>query len=233
MNILLVNGSPRPSGSASESILEAIIGKLGPDHLYTKVTPRLEPRASAACLGQDAIVIAFPLYVDSLPSRLLEWLLSFESLTPPSVTAPETARPRAATAVFAICNCGFYEGVQTRAALRIVHNFARKNGFSWGGCLGIGTGGMITGLATVPEEAGIKREVSHGIAWIADGIRAWGARSDGQAPATEPNFDESVRYVRHAFPRFAYILVAHSGWRSMARANGVKSRNLKARPIER
>jgi hypothetical protein len=229
MNILLVNGSPRPSGSASGSILETIRGKLGPEHRYTEVNARKSPGAAAACLDQDAIVIAFPLYVDSLPSRLLEWLLSFEALA----AAPDAARSRRETAVFAICNCGFHEGAQTRTALRIVRNFALKSGFSWGGGLGIGTGGMINGMAKVPEEAWIKREVSRGIAWIAGNVADWGA-SPGQARlAPTRDFDGSVRFVSHAFPRFAYIMVANSGWRQEARANGLRVRELKARPIAR
>ena len=229
MNILLVNGSPRPTGSASGSILETIRGKLGPDHHYTEVNARKSPLASASCLDQDAIVIAFPLYVDSLPSRLLEWLVSFEALA----AAPDAARSRKETAIFSVCNCGFHEGVQTRTALRIVRNFALKNGFAWGGGLGIGTGGMINGMAKVPEEAWIKREVSHGVAWMADNVAAWGLRAPGNSGSGEQDLARTMRFVNHAFPRFAYILVANHEWKMEARKNGLKPRELYARPIVR
>jgi hypothetical protein len=237
MKILLVNGSPKPADSASALVLRTLRGKLGTDHDYTEVGAKDGARADAGCMAQDAIVIAFPLYVDSLPSRLLEWLLSFEAAVAEEAGGPGL-RPRAATAVFAVCNCGFHEGLQTRSALRIVRNFARKQGFTWGGGLGIGSGGMLQGLASVPEGVWIKRRVSEGISWIAGGIAAW-----GQSPAApverglpygdHDDTERSLRFVSHAFPRFAYRLAAHAEWRKAGRGNGLKARELRARPIAR
>ena len=226
MNILLVNGSPKPAASASGAILGSIRTKLGEGQVITEIRPGRKAQAGQEWLGQDAIVISFPLYVDGLPSALLEWLTTFAAND--SGSGAET-RDRRQTAVFAVCNCGFYEGDQTRSALRIVRNFARKNGFSWRGGLGIGSGGMIEAVAKVPENIWIKREVSHGIAAIAQGVLDWGLMTGKERSAGDLEFEESVRYVSHAMPRFAYILSAHSGWRSSARRNGLRPGALKAR----
>jgi len=98
-------------------------------------------------------------------------------------------------------------------ALEVVANFARSAGLEWGGGLGIGSGGMLAGLASVPPGAGIKRSVSEGLDWIA-GLAARGEASG------------ETRFVRFAFPRFAYILAAHAGWKAMARANGLRPRDI-------
>jgi len=228
MNILLVNGSPKPGASASGSLLETLRAKLGESHRFIETDPKRGRTATREFLEQDALVIAFPLYFDALPSRLLEWMISFEALR--ATEDPGRSR-RQAPAVFAICNCGFHEGIQTRSALRIVRNFALKNGFSWGGGLGIGSGGMVTMLEKVPERAWIKRRVSEGIIWIARRIEKL-AMTDRAGPSTSvESVGDSLRFASHSFPRFAYILAAHAGWRSMARANGVTVRGIRARPV--
>jgi hypothetical protein len=228
MKILLVNGSPKPSSSASGAILDMVRAKLGEGHDIAELVPGRKGQAGPKALDADAILIAFPLYVDGLPSALLEWLTSFVA---DRYEAGKVTRDQRKTAVFAICNCGFYEGVQTRSALRIVRNFARRCGFSWRGGLGIGSGGMVEAVARVPENAWIKREVSRGIVAIAQGILAWGRLDDDARRAGDRRFEESLRYVSHGMPRFAYILAAHAGWRSIARRNGLDPGALKAKPI--
>jgi hypothetical protein len=227
MNILLVNGSPKPVNSVSGSILDTLRAELGDAHRFTETKPQSGRTATPDFLEQDAIVIAFPLYIDALPSQLLEWLISFEALSTPA--DPDRSQGQA-PAVFAICNCGFHEGIQTRSALRIVRNFALKNGFSWGGGLGIGSGGMVTMLEKVPERARIKREVSAGLHWVARRIEKRAVTDRAALPMNEESLGDSLRFASHAFPRFAYILAAHAGWRSMARTNGVTARGMRARP---
>ena len=228
MNILLVNGSPKPASSASGAILGSIRTKLGEGHEIAEFRPGRKGQAGQECLDRDAIVISFPLYVDGLPSALLKWLTTFEAS---DTSGTMNKRDRRETAVFAVGNCGFYEGVQTRSALHIIRNFTRKNGFSWRGGLGIGSGGMIEAVAKVPENTWIKREVSRGIAEIAQGILAWGRMEGVERGSGDMNFEESLRFVNHGMPRFAYILSAHASWRSSARRNGLSPEALKARPL--
>jgi multimeric flavodoxin WrbA len=228
MNILFVNGSPKPGSSASGAILDSIRAKLGEGHEMAEVQPGGHGPVSRGALDADAIVISFPLYVDGLPSALLEWLTSFAA---DESEAGKVTRDRRKTAVFAVCNCGFHEGAQTRSALRIVRNFAAKTGFSWRGGLGVGSGGMVEAVSEAPENAWIKREVSRGIAAIALEIQDWG-RMDGDERGSGDRFlEESLRYVSHGMPRFAYILAAHAGWRSIARRNGLSPQALRARPM--
>ncbi len=199
----MINGSPKASGSVSGAILDTIAGMLGPQAETRRIKAVTAGRATEADLEADVLVVAFPLYIDSLPAPLLEWLISYHGL----VGAREGGSP---ATVFAVCNCGFHEGAQTELALAVVRNFACSSGLTWGGGLGIGSGGMLVGLASVPPEAGIKRPVSRGLAWLGGLVAK--AEASGE-----------VRLVQFAFPRFAYIFMAHAGWRHMAKVNGLRS----------
>ncbi|HOX33836.1 MAG TPA: NAD(P)H-dependent oxidoreductase [Spirochaetales bacterium] len=207
MKALLVNGSPKARDSASGSILDSLAAALGPGMETRRLRAITAKEAEPADLEAEVLVLAFPLYVDSLPAPLLEWLLSYAAL---ARARGATARP---AAVYAICNCGFLEGAQTETALAIVRNFARSSGLRWGGAIGLGGGGMFEPMAKLPPEAAIKRPVSRAMDWLAGLIRG------GEAPG-------EARYAQFAFPRLAYILAAHLGWRRQARANGLRPREI-------
>jgi len=209
MKVLMVNGSPKASGSVSGTLLDTITEILGHQVETVRKGAITSGQATEADLAADALVVAFPLYVDALPAPLLEWLISYHDL----VIAQKAKSP---TRVYAVCNCGFNEGAQTELALSVVRNFAHSSGLTWGGGLGIGSGGMLIGLASVPSEAGIKRPVSRGLAWLADII----AREESPG---------EIRLVQFAIPRFAYIFMAHMGWRQMAKSHGLRAGDLRRR----
>jgi hypothetical protein len=202
MKVVLMNGSPKAAVSASGIILETVAAGMGPGVESRTKRAVTSGSATEEDVAADALVLAFPLYIDCLPAPLLEWLISYRSIAS-SLSGRKPAR------VYAICNSGFHEAAQTELAMAVVANFARSAGLEWGGGLGIGSGGMLVGLASVPPKAGIKRSVTEGLDWIA-GLVAHGEASG------------ETRFVRFAFPRFAYILAAHAGWKAMARANGLR-----------
>lgn len=217
MRILLVNGSPRRAAANSRIVLESLRSRLGESHEY-RMAETLSGEASPEDLDVDFIVLAFPLYIDCLHSRLLSWLISYEEMM-------KRARARGVAGrrigMIAVANNGFHEGVQNATALRILENFCARAGIEWKGGLGIGTGEMIQELKRAPEGMIIKKPVSSALDDIAARV------SDGRAgPAPAGS-----RYVRHAFPWFLFKLAAHSGWRRQAEGNGLSPRELKARPF--
>ena len=214
MKVLLINGSPRRASSSSRVILDTLKNKLGNEPEYRMIEIAAQSEALPEDLEADLLVLAFPLYVDSLPSPVLSWLISCERLRSAASSAGGALRPQA---MVAAVNCGFYEGVQNESALAIVANFCSRAGIQWRGGLGIGSGGMIKGVESAPEDMFIKRPVSRAIAELAE-------------LAFDPKREPKVIYARHAFPRRLYIAVAHSGWRHDAKINGLKVRDLGARP---
>lgn len=240
MNILLLNGSPRRAAASSRLILDQFRAALEPAHSCSLVETQPAAQATPADLAAGLVVVAFPLYVDSLPSGLLEWLLSYELLRkaegPNSHSPMAPGQPAGTTApapgLIAIANCGFHEGEQNRSTLEILQNFCSRSGLQWLGGLGIGTGEMIRGLKDAPPDMFIKRPVSAALDSLTDLACRFAAGSDGAAgPALDQPAAGTVNYVRHAFPRFLYRLAGHAGWKKEAAAHGITPAQLLARPL--
>jgi hypothetical protein len=217
MRILLVNGSPRRAAANSRIVLDALRRRLGESHAYRVVDAMTAEGARPEDLDVDVIVLAFPLYIDSLHARLLSWLLSFEALL--RATAPAIGGERRIGMV-AVANNGFHEGVQNKTALDIVAHFCARCGIEWRGGVGIGTGEMLGNLKDALDEMPIKRPVSRALDAIAARV------VDGQGAGDN-------LYVQHALPWPVYRLMGHIGWRTQARKHGVGRQQLKSRPIAR
>ena len=90
----------------------------------------------------DLVMLAFPLYVDTLPAPVIEALAR--------IAAHRQGRDPSHRQLFtAIANCGFPEAFQTATALAICEIFAQQAGFEWAGALALGGGEMIDGAALV------------------------------------------------------------------------------------
>ena len=84
MNIVFLNGSPKPSGGNSaifSEFLKKAIAKIKPDVNFTLLNIRTNMLVEAdyelfeTC---DALVIAYPLYMDALPSHLTAQLIRLD-----------------------------------------------------------------------------------------------------------------------------------------------------------
>lgn len=78
------------------------------------------------------VLFVFPLYVDSLPCCVLEFLDCLCQNLPDS-------RPT----VHLMINCGFLETEQNSIAIKTLQFFCKKYGFPFGSCLSIGSGEAI------------------------------------------------------------------------------------------
>jgi len=220
VKLLLVNGSPRRASANSRILLDGLEERLGGAFEYRKVEAA-SGVASAEDLDADFIVLAFPLYIDCLHSRLLSWLLSYESLArAAAASGGDSAPARRRVGLVAVANNGFYEGAQNESALAIVANFCARAGIVWRGGFGIGTGEMIGELKAVPAGASIKRPVSAALDRAA-------ARVSEAAPARSP----ANEYSSHGLPWRAFELTANLHWLREAGAKGVGWRAMVARPF--
>jgi multimeric flavodoxin WrbA len=136
MKIALINGSPKHEGSASGIILEALRCRLSGDCEFAAGHAAKDGVAGVreTVAGCGAIVFAFPLYVDGIPSHLLRVLDSIQGEV--AVLAPKAV-------VYAIANNGFYEGRQNALALEMMRHFCDASGLAWGQGMGAGGGGMM------------------------------------------------------------------------------------------
>ena len=206
MNALIVVGSPKGRASASYA-------------LATALAEGLRERGATVCDGfahqalrsaqetgwlldavdaADVVVLAFPLYVDSLPApliRLLELVAGRRSAPAPQ------GKPRLA----AIVQCGFPEARQCDAAVAICRLFAERTGMHWAGALAMGMGGQLSGgIGRLP--GGGKRvllALDMAAEWLAGG---------GVIPE-----EAKALFAGPLIPRWMYTLIGNLGWRLQMR----------------
>lgn len=211
MRVALINGSPKVRDSASGILLEDLKEYLGKKAETAELgfhTAALSAETMEELAATDALVIACPLYVDSIPGHLLSCLVQIEEAR---LQNPEIS-------VYGIVNCGFYEGIQAEYALKILQNWSIKAGFCWGGGIGVGGGGGLAMMPKVESGHGPRVPIEKALAVLAGGILQKEAREN--------------QYVSVAFPRFLYRLAAQTGWRQMIKANGGKRKDLGKIPGE-
>ncbi len=205
MRIALIDGSPKGNNSASSTLLEDLKGYLGDDAEIVNFgfhSAAISKEVIEELSRADAWVFAYPLYIDGIPGHLLSCFIQLE----------EACLPNRQIHIYGIVNCGFYEGIQTELALKLLQNWSRRAGFIWSGGVGIGGGG---GLAMMP-----KLEPGHGPKAPIDK-----ALADFSDIILKKKVQEN-HYVSVAFPRFLYKMGAQIGWRQMMKANGGKSKDL-------
>ena len=220
---LLLIGSPKPAGeSSSESLGTYLLERLAERGIHTETqhvarAMRTEARTQEllqAVDHADLFILAFPLYVDSLP------YLGIEALE--RIAAHRQAQPSPTQAAFlAIANCGFPEVRHNDTALLICEQFAASAGFRWAGGLALGEGGAINGQP-LAKAGGMVRNVVAALDLTA------AALAEGEpAPA------EAIALMARPFiPMRAYMLMGDIGWLRQARRNQVVT-HLRARPFGR
>ncbi len=218
MKTALINGSPKERGSASGILLEDLKAYLQDTEAveYGFHTSAAAKEMAEALNQADALVFAFPLYVDGIPGHLLSCLGDLE-------TAP---CKNGGVRVYGIVNCGFYEGIQAEPALQVLKNWCLKAGYVWGGGVGVGGGGALSQMPKTKSGHGPREPIEKALKVLAQAIcggRAQGGRQDCCQAG------ENL-YVSVAFPRFLYKLAAQMGWRQMIKASGGRARDLGRRP---
>jgi multimeric flavodoxin WrbA len=142
---LLLVGSPRTRKSTSNSLGGYLFERLGKQSIQTETiylhtilrTPEKMKALFDALDQADLVLLAFPLYVDSLPAPVIEALERIAAQRAGQMTRKLFA---------AISNCGFPEAYHNDPALAICETFARQAGFTWAGSLSLGAGeGMVHG----------------------------------------------------------------------------------------
>jgi hypothetical protein len=206
LRALLVNGSPREKRSASAAILDALGGRLerGGAGVLRGAAGDGEAAMLEAAQGCAAIVFAFPLYVDGVPSGLLRLMEGISG---------GISRAAPGAHVYAVANNGFYEGRQNAPALETMKLFCAAAGLAWGQGLGVGGGPM---LRSAPIGRGPAKALGGALDALALNILEGGSSDDV--------------FLDPGIPRFLYRRMGEMGFRARARRNGLGARRLYARP---
>lgn len=219
---LVLIGSAKPAGASTSEALAAYLAQkleasgVAVSAMHAARALRTQARTAellAAVDRSDLFILAFPLYVDSLP------YLATEALE--RIAAHRQAQPLPAPASFlAIANCGFPEAHHNATALAICEQFAAAAGFRWAGGLALGAGGAISGRP-LAKAGGMVRNV------VAALDLAAAALAEGEYVPAEA----IARMARPFIPTRAYMLMGDLGWLMQARQNRVLAR-LAAQPFD-
>ncbi len=208
MKIALINGSPKIHESASGCVLHELKALLdNTNHMiceYSFKKPQLSSEEMDNLAECNVLVFAFPLYVDGIPSHLLNCLVQLETLF--------SAIKETNILVYSVINCGFYEGRQNELAIEIMENWCIKAGLKWGQGIAIGAGGMLPMLKNVPNGHGLKKNLERALIHLSNNILK---STSGDNICITANF-----------PRILYKLTAEMGWRQSIKANGLKRKDL-------
>ena len=206
MKIMMIDGSPKVSKSNSEYFLNILSDFIeSKDIVKYKLSKKVDYEDIIKEINTiDTLVFAFPLYVDSLPSHVLEFLIMLEENFKDNLKGVN---------VYVIANCGFYEGMQNKIALNIMKCWCKKMNIKWAQGIGIGAGEMMGGLRNVPMGKGPNTNLGLALDNLAKNINE---NKSGDDIFTTPSM----------FPRFAFRLAANRFWISKANRNGLKKRDL-------
>ncbi len=208
MNALLLIGSSKLSLSASQALGSYLCERLrerGWDTETLTLWKTLRSKATresllAASDRADLVVLALPLYADSLPAPVVQTLELIAAHRHGGGARPQR--------LLAIVNSGFPEAAHNDLAVAICAQFARQTGFEWAGGLRLGGGGVLGGQpisATHGPTRAVAQSLDLAAAAVADG---------------KPVPSEAIEAMaRPLIPNAAYLLIGSLGWLLQARQN--------------
>ena len=219
--VLLLVGSAKKNTSTSESLGTYLLEQLRTEGFTTETlfihkvlrSDKGRGRLLEATRKADIIVIASPLYIDSLPYVVIRGM---ELIAKDRQGKKNQPRQR----LLCIVNCGFPEAHQNDAALAMCRQFAREAGFQWSGGLALGAGEAIGGRPLFKVK-GMARNVIKSLDLIADALAA------GTSVPQEAIKKRAKLFV----PNWLYILFGTIGWKWQAKKHGAYKK-LNDRPYE-
>lgn len=213
MKISIINGSPKIGKSTSALLIEyllAILQETSPQHIAPEIkTHHINQSALTAAQisdiqNSDALIFAFPLYIDSIPAHLLRQL---------SVLAQEGFHGKEKK-VYCIVNNGFYEGTQNRVAVEQMKLWCESVHLSWGQAIGTGAGEMYPLIKQIPLGYGPNKNIGCALHDFARNILTQSIGTD--------------RFISVHWPRFLWKIQASAlVWYPRAKANGLKRKEMR------
>lgn len=207
--IVFLNGSPKKKRSMSDKFLKSVEdnlkGRTESEKLYLYENDFSEGFFENLC-GADAVVVATPLYVDCLPSRVLEFMSSYRDFF--------RERDVKRAEFYFIINCGFLEYSQNDTAIKILKRFAETNGFIFIGGVSIGSGAMILQSGKKPTLETLLEDMTEEIS---------------KSYTFEDMPAEKIRKIKVDMPRFLFKAKSDKMWIEAGAKKGLRRKDLKAK----
>lgn len=217
MNVIILNGSPKPSGGNSAYLIECLkrgLEQQSQEVNFTMLNIRNNMIAEPDYQlfeNSDALVIASPVYYGGLPSHLLEQLVRLDDYFNGHKGIRSHARGR--MSVYGLVNCGHFEGHDCEIALQIIHQWAIRCGFEYGMGAGFGGGEMLGIITAVPFGKGPLKTPGKVMQQLSESILTKTVCEDA--------------FATPDYPRFIFINNANMlMWEKRAKDNGITKKQL-------
>ena len=207
MKISIINGSQKIGKSNTGIILDKLNDLLKEKHEVKNYHSGINDFSNETLkdiISGDVIVLAFPLFADSIPSQTLKMLIELEKIV---------KRERVNNLIiYTIVNNGFYEGKQNHIALDIMKNWCDHTGIKFGGGIGQGAGEMIGATQDIPMNKGPFNNLGRALQAMTEKIEL-----------KEP-FE--ITYLSPYFPRFLWKFMGTRFWHIRASKNGITKKDI-------
>ena len=210
MKVALINGSQKIGESNSGIILDNINKNIKERHevaVYNSGINLFTDEVFKNIISGDVIILAFPLFVYSIPSHTLKMLAELEN-----VIKREQVNQ---LIMYTIVNCGFYEGKQNNVAIKIIENWCEHSGVKFGGGIGQGAGEMLRATKHIPLNKGPFNNLEQAL----------------QKMVKKMELKETfgIMYLSPSIPQFLFRFFANRHWNTKARKNGLNKKDIKGK----
>lgn len=206
MKICIINGSPKTSESTSGLLIGYLMPFIKENEVITYNVCEMVFSKTQFSLIQcsDVLIFVFPLYIDSINSALLHFLIELQ----------KKGFINKNINVYCIINNGFYEGQQNHVAASIMQNWCKATGLTYGQTLGIGAGEMLPFFKDIPLGHGPNKNIGIALQKLSQNILSLNQGED--------------LFISPDWPRFLWKIQASlCFWYPRAKKNGLKKKELK------
>lgn len=207
--ICFVNGSPRGNNSASKKLIGTVSEMLDSQKteihelcVVESLRNNSMEKDFTLLKKMNSIVFVFPLYIDAIPSNLLEYMYEFDEYITSQPHASDYTPPR----IYAIINNGFIEGGQNINALRIMSHYASRIGCNWRFGIGIGAGEFVKEtMEVIPLKSKLKHNIYNALVKLTTELESQDIHQNNNI-MTNPSM-----------PKFLFMTVANRHWTTEAK----------------
>lgn len=207
MKISIINGSQKSGQSNSGLILEWLNKLIKNDHEIKNYKLKMKLFTEdiySEIISGEVIVLAFPLYRNSIPANTLQMLIELEKILKEKRTKD--------IIVYTIINLGFYEAKQAHIAFENIKHWCERSEVKFGGGIGQGAGEMLGAMRKIPLNIGLYNNLWRALKLMTAKI------------SSKESFD--IIYLSPYCPKFLWRIMGHIMWNMLAKKSGLKKKEL-------
>lgn len=213
--ISFINGSPNGSKSFTFKLLSQL-GNIIQDEkniINVKFKGKYEEEVFENLANSHAIVISFPLYTNSLPGVLIDFIQQFYEYSKNMNINEKGIR------VYAIVNCGFPEPQINEQSIKVIENFCNKTGLDFRFAVSIGGGKFLYNTKDLFIFNKDRSNINKAFKQI---------KSDIYGKGDEEKSDNIM--IKPFLPKALVLYIAGKNWYLLSKKNGLRKDELFKKP---